>query len=159
MGPYYYWELTGMYKLAQIYIEFGRDLLLGLIRLHKIFKDQGMGEHDIRNVFALVKHNELQNLQWKVEYLKNEINMLKDQKTKATNHLLVLDKRIDEFQGTLNMYKSSWAQKTGEMTFINQEPRMLQESSSYNTNNLYPVSYADPDTSSEVVVVVVTILS
>jgi hypothetical protein len=74
-----------MYQLARIYDE----LVLGhglfdLIRLHKIFKDLGMGEPDIRNVFELVKHNELQNLQWKVEYLKGERNMLEFEKTKAT---------------------------------------------------------------------------
>jgi hypothetical protein len=37
---YDYWELKGMYKLAQIYIEHRRDFLLSLIRLHKIFKQQ-----------------------------------------------------------------------------------------------------------------------
>jgi hypothetical protein len=48
---YNYWELKGMYQLARIYDE----LVLGhglfdLIRLHKIFKDLGMGEPDIRKV-------------------------------------------------------------------------------------------------------------
>jgi hypothetical protein len=38
-----------------------------------------MEEHDIRNVFELVKHNELQNLQWKVEYLRNEKFVLENQ--------------------------------------------------------------------------------
>jgi hypothetical protein len=57
-----------MYKLAQIYDELGLGLF-DLIRVYKIFKDLGMGEPDIHKVLELVKHNELQNLQWKVEYL------------------------------------------------------------------------------------------
>ena len=40
-----YWDLKGMYKLAEIYIELGRDDLLSLIRLQKIFKHLGM-KHD-----------------------------------------------------------------------------------------------------------------
>jgi hypothetical protein len=61
---YDYWELQGMYKLAQIYVELRRDFLY-LIRLHKIFKALEMGKQEIHNVFELVSHNELQNLQRK----------------------------------------------------------------------------------------------
>jgi hypothetical protein len=57
--------------------------------------------------------------------------MLEDQKTKATNHLLVLNRRIDEFQGTLNTYESPLAQKTGGMTYMNQESRMIVAATSY----------------------------
>ena len=89
-------------------------------------------------ILELAKHNQLERLQGKVEYLRKEIEMLEVQKTNATNHLLVLNKRIDEFQGTLNMYESSWAQKMGQMTCMNQEPRMLQVSINYNATNLYP---------------------
>jgi len=39
-----------------------------LLRLHKI--DVGMNEHDVKNELDIAKHNELQNLQWKVDYLK-----------------------------------------------------------------------------------------
>ena len=92
-----------------------------------------MNEHDIINVFELAKHNELENLQWKVEYIRNEVNMLEWEKTKATNHILILNRMIDEFQ-------SSLPQKRGEMN---------QESGWYNnTGNLYPVPYSEPDTSS-----------
>jgi hypothetical protein len=52
-------------------------------------------------MFILVKEHQLEQLQGKVEYLKNEANMLEWEKTKATNHLLVLNRRIDEFQGNL----------------------------------------------------------
>jgi hypothetical protein len=88
-----------------------------------------VGEQDIRNVFKLVKEHQLERLQGKVEYLENQIFMLEDQKTKATNHLLVLNRRIDEFEGRLKMYESPCAQNTPEMTYMNQEPRMVQISS------------------------------
>jgi transposase len=81
-----YWELSGRYRLTQIYDEARYDLR-GLLRLHKIVKDLGMEEHDIINVFELAKYNELQNLQWKVEYLRNEVNMLEMEKWESTNHL------------------------------------------------------------------------
>jgi hypothetical protein len=135
---YDYWELKGMYKLAEIYIELGREDLLSLVTLHKIFKHLGMKEHDMIKVLELAKHNQLERLQWKVQHLENQIFVLEDQKAKATNHLLVLNRRIDEFEGRLNMYESLWTQKTGEATYINQEPRMLQGPRSYNVANLYP---------------------
>jgi hypothetical protein len=80
---YDYWELKGMYKLTEIYIELERDDLLSFIRLHKIFKHLGMKEHDIKNVFELAKHNQLERLQGKVQYLENQIFMLEFQKTES----------------------------------------------------------------------------
>jgi hypothetical protein len=67
-------------------------------------------------MFVLVKEHQLEQLQGKVEYLKNEANMLEWGKTKATNQLLVLNRTIDEFQGNLK----NTAQRT-EMTYMNQE--------------------------------------
>ena len=49
-----------------------------------------MGEKEIINVLELAHHNQLQNVQWKVEYLGNEIGMLEVQETKCTNHILKL---------------------------------------------------------------------
>jgi len=43
-----------------------------------------MGEHDIKKVFELAKYNQLELLQWKVQYLTEEVNMLEFQKAKAT---------------------------------------------------------------------------
>jgi hypothetical protein len=63
--------------------------------------------------------------------------MLEDHKM-ATNHLLVLNRRIDELEGRLNMYESPWAQKTGEMAYMNQEARMIQWPINYNTDYSYP---------------------
>ena len=45
-----------------------------------------MGEQEIINVLELANNHQLQHLQWKVEYLRNDIEMLEDQKTKASNH-------------------------------------------------------------------------
>ena len=129
-----YWELTGRYELTQIYDE-AKKYLPSLLRLHKIVKDLGMEEHDIINVFELAKYNELQNLQWKVEYLRNEVNMLENEKWKSTNQILKLNRMIDEFEGSL-------AKKRGEMAYMNQESGWYD-----NTSNLYP-TYTEPDTSS-----------
>jgi len=108
-----YWELSGRYELAQIYDE-ARYVVRGLVRLHKIVKDRGLGEREIIKVLELAKYDELQNLQWKVEYLRNEVNMLENEKWKSTNQILKLNRMIDEFKGSL-------AQKRGEMAYMNQE--------------------------------------
>ena len=128
---YDYWELKGMHELAEIYIELGRDDLLSLIRLQKIFKHLGMKQHDMFKVLQLAKHNQLELLQAKVEYLENQIFVLEDQKTKATNHILKLNKMIDEFQASL-------AKKIGEMAYMNQETGWYE-----NSSNLYP-TYTEP---------------
>ncbi len=56
-----------------------------------------MGEQEIINVLELANNHQLQHLQWKVEYLSNEINKLEDQKTKCSNHILTLNRRIDGY--------------------------------------------------------------
>jgi hypothetical protein len=131
-----YWECKRMFELVQIYYEAKYDLH-DLLRLHKIFKHLGMGEPDIHKVLELAKHNQLRYLQGKVEYLENEIRMLQDQKAKATNHILKLNKTTDEFEGRFNMFVS-WVQQKGQVGYMNQEPRMLQGPTKYNAANLYP---------------------
>jgi hypothetical protein len=129
-----YWELTGRYKLVQIYEE-ARYNLSNLLRLHKIVKDLGLGEKEIIKVLELAKYDELQNLQWKVEYLRNEVNMLENEKWKSTNQILKLNRMIDEFEGSL-------AKKRGEMANMSRETGWYD-----NTGNLYP-TYLQPPTSS-----------
>src|SRR5215469_9527312 len=124
-----YWELTGRYKVAQIYDEARYDVR-DLLRLHKIVKDLGMGEQEIIKVLELVKYDELQNLQWKVEYLRKEVNMLEMEKWKSTNQILKLNRMIDQFEGSL-------AQKRGEMAYMNQETGWYDS-----TDNLYPIPYS-----------------
>jgi hypothetical protein len=130
-----YWELSGRYELTRIYDEARYDVR-GLLRLHKIVKDLGMGEKEIIKVLELAKHNELERLQWKVEYLRNEVNTLEMEKWKSTNQILKLNRMIDEFEGSL-------AKKRGETPYINQESGWYD-----NTSNLYPIPYSEPDTSS-----------
>ena len=125
-----------MFELVQIYEE-GKYDLHDLLRLHKIIKRLGMEEQDIIKVLELAKHNQLERLQGKVQYLENEIRMLEGQKTKATNHILVLNRKIDEFEGRLNTHVP-WVQQKGQVGYMNQEPRMLQGPVNYNVANLYP---------------------
>ena len=47
-----------------------------------------MREQKIINEFELAKQNQLERLQGKVEYLRNEIFMLELQKSKSTNDIL-----------------------------------------------------------------------
>jgi len=124
-----YWELTGRYKLAQIYDE-ARSDLGGLLRLHRIIKRLEMQEPDIKKVFELAKYNQLEVLQWKVQYLANEVNMLEFQKAKATSDILKLNRAMDQIQSSLSL-----PQKREEM---NQEWYD-------NTRNLYPVGYPPAD--------------
>jgi len=130
-----YWELTGRYELAQIYDEARYDVR-GLLRLHKTVKDLGLSETDVIKVLELVKHNELEHLQRKVEYLRNEVNMLEMEKWKSTDNILKLNSMKDEFEGSLS-------QKRGEMAYMNQETGWYD-----NTDNLYPIPYSDPEISS-----------
>jgi hypothetical protein len=129
-----YWELSGRYELTQIYDE-GRYDIYGLLRLHKIVKDLGLNEQDIENVLDIAKHNELQNLQWKVEYLRNEVNTLEMEKWKSTNQILKLNRMIDEFEESL-------AKKRGEMANMDQETGWYD-----NTGNPYS-TYPEPYTNS-----------
>jgi transposase len=130
-----YWELKQMYELGQIYDEAEYDLHK-LLRLHKIVKGLEMKEHDIHNVLALAKNNQLQYLQWKVEYLRNDVDMLEAQKTKCTNDILKLNTAMGEIH--------SLQPKGGEMTYMNQEPRMLKGP---NSDDAYPTTYTEPYTS------------
>jgi hypothetical protein len=95
-----------------------------------------MKENDVIKVLELAKHNELERLQWKVEYLRNEVNMIENEKWKSTNQILKLNRMKDEFEGSLS-------QKRGEMAYLNQETGWYD-----NTDNLYPIPYSEPEISS-----------
>ena len=110
---YEYWQCKRMFELADIYEEAKYDLP-ELLRLHRIIKRLGMKEQDIIKVFELVEENQLERLQWKVEYLRNEIFVLQDQRTKVTNDILKLNKTRDEFEERLSTY-TPWLQNRGEM--------------------------------------------
>jgi hypothetical protein len=90
-----------MHKLAQIY-EAKYDLRT-FLRLHKIVNDLGMGEQEIINTLKLANNNELPYLQEKVEYFRNRINNLELEKTKCTNDVLTLNRRIDDLTLLFNM--------------------------------------------------------
>ncbi|MFZ0511382.1 MAG: hypothetical protein WAM14_07240 [Candidatus Nitrosopolaris sp.] len=52
----------------------------------------------------------------------NEVNMLDEEKTNCTNHILILNKRRDEYIETMYMYESSLAQKREEMVYMTRNP-------------------------------------
>jgi DNA-binding CsgD family transcriptional regulator len=126
-----YWELTGRFELAQIYDE-ARSDLGGLLGLYKIVKDLEMQEQDIKKVFELAKYNQLEILQWKVQYLTEEVNMLEFQKAKATSDILKLNSAMNQLESSLPV------QQRGEE--MNQERRWYD-----NNGNLYPMEYSQPD--------------
>src|SRR5215472_10213316 len=136
-----YWELEGMYGLSQIYDEAKYDLH-DLLRLHRIVKVLGMEKHDIISAFELIKHNQLQTLEWKAGYLRSKINMLEWEKRSSMYHLSNLRRMINEFEETL-------AHKRGEMAYLNRECRKLrQRFIDYNTHNLQPITQSEPDNNS-----------
>ncbi|MFZ0511174.1 MAG: hypothetical protein WAM14_06175, partial [Candidatus Nitrosopolaris sp.] len=63
-------------------------------------KGLGMEKQDIINVLDLVKHNQLQTLQWKAEYLRYEINILDMEKTKAMSNIFKLKRMVYELQSS-----------------------------------------------------------
>src|SRR5215469_8829904 len=95
-----YWELEGMYGLAQIYEEAKYDLH-DLLRLHRIVKALGMEKHDIISAFELIKNNQLETMQWKAGYLRSEITRLEWEKRKSRYHLFDLERMINESEETL----------------------------------------------------------
>ena len=135
-----FWELEGMYGLAQI-CEAKYDLH-DLLRLHRIAKVRGMEKDDIITAFELIKHNQLEALQWKAGCLRSEINALEWKKRNSMNHLFNMERMINESEKTL-------AQKRGEMAYLNRECRKLrQRIIDYNTHNLHPIAHSEPDTNS-----------
>jgi hypothetical protein len=102
-----YWELDGMFKLAQIYDEAKYDIH-DLLDLHRMVKGLGMEKQDIINVLDYVKYNQLRTLQWEAQRLRDEINMLEIEKTRFTNRIAGYNRAINELQSCL-------AQKRKEM--------------------------------------------
>jgi hypothetical protein len=56
-------------------------------------------------VLKLANNNEVSFLQEKVEYLRTEINNLELKKTECTNHVLTLNRRVDDLIEIVNMYQ------------------------------------------------------
>jgi hypothetical protein len=136
-----YLELEGMHGVAQIYEEAKYDLD-DLLRLHRIVKLLGLEKHYIITAFELIKHNQLQTLQWRAGYLRSEINALEWEKRNSMYHLSNLERMINQYEETLR-------KKRGEMAYLNRECRKLrQRFIDYNTHNLQPIAYSEPDTDS-----------
>ena len=130
-----YWELDGMGRLAQIYDEAKYDLH-DLLRLHRIVKVRGLEKHDIISVFDLIKHNQLETLQWKAGYLRSEINMLEWKKR--------------NLERTINEYEQTLGQKRAEMAYLNRETiKLRQRIIDYNSHNLRPIANSEPDANSD----------
>ena len=140
-----FWELEGMYGLAQISEEAKYDVH-DLLRLHRIAKVRGMEKQDITNVLDLIKNNQLQILQSRAEYLRYEINMLEIEKMRSEHRIVRLKRMINESEETL-------AQKRGEMAYLNRECRKLrQRFIDYNSHNLHPITNSEPNSHSTQIV-------
>jgi len=145
-----YLELNGMYDVLHIYDQIkysGKYSLPSFLRLNRIVNDPGMGEQQIINVLDLANHNQLQYLQDKVEYLNNEVKMLEEEKANCAKHLLLLDKRRDEYMESMYTYESSLAQKREKMA-MDKGTRMLPMPINHHTDDLYSLTYSEPDTNS-----------
>jgi hypothetical protein len=137
-----YWELEGMYGLVQIYEQAKYDLD-DLLKLHRIVKLLGLEKHDIISALELIKHNQLETLQWKAGYLRSEINTLEWKKRNSTYHLSNLERTINEYEETLK-------QKRAEMAYLNRETRKLrQRIIDYGSHNLRPIAHSEPDANSD----------
>ena len=143
-----YWELDGMCRLAQIYDEAKYDLH-DLLRLHRIVKGVGMEKRDIISVFDLIKHNQLETLQWKARYLRSEINTLEWKKRNLERTINTLEWKKRNLERTINEYEESLAQKRAEMAYLNRESIKLRRVVEYNTNNLQPITHSEPDANSD----------
>ena len=114
-----------------------------MLRLHRIAKVRGMEKDHIISVFDLIKHNQLEVLQWKAGCLRSEINALEWKKRNSMNHLFNMERMINDSEKTL-------AQKRGEMAYLNRESRKLrQRIIDYNSHNLHPIAHSEPNTDSQ----------
>jgi peptidoglycan hydrolase CwlO-like protein len=89
-----------MHRLTQIYEEAKYDVH-DLLRLHKMAKDLRMEKPDIINVLDLVKNNQVETLQSKVDSLKDEIKMWEIEKTMAKHRVVRLKRTIFELEWSL----------------------------------------------------------
>jgi hypothetical protein len=90
-------------------------------------EEQGTDEQEIINVLKLANNNELP----KVDYRRDQINILELEKTECTTDILTLNRRIDEFNETANLCESYLNEKRVEVARLNQE---LKGSDNLNTN-------------------------
>jgi hypothetical protein len=112
-----YLETKNMYEFLQVYdqIKNSKYSISSFLRLYKILEDLRMGEQQIINVLNLAKHNQLEHLQWKVEYLLSEAKMLTDEKTKCTNDIAILNDRRDQYMREEYMHEAYLAQLREEI--------------------------------------------
>jgi hypothetical protein len=116
-----YLETKNMYDFLQAYDQIkhsGRYSISSFLRLHRIIEDLGMGEQQLINVLNLANHNQLEHLQWKVEYLRSEAKMLIDEKTKCTNDLAILNDRRDQYMKEEYMHEGYLAQLREDISYL-----------------------------------------
>ena len=70
-----------------------------------------------------------------VEYFRNQIRNLEFEKTKCTNNVLVLTKRMRELRETINMCESSLNEKREEIAFLNEQQKRLDNLVTNNNGN------------------------
>jgi len=124
-----YLESKNMYDFLQAYDQIrnlGRYSISSFLRLYRIVNDLGMGEQQLINILNLAKYNQLEHLQWKVEYLANEVNKLEEEKTKCTNNLAILSNRCDEYMKAEYMYESYLARLKEEISYLENGSRLLR---------------------------------
>jgi hypothetical protein len=147
-----YLELEARHDLAEIYNNLGANSLFRIIRLCEICKNLRMNEHDIYRALDIAKHGELQNLQWKVEYLHNEINALEAKKARATSELLSINKMKDELPSFLaqNRYMNQGTGFCNNNTNSELPPdiqnlqRRINSNNNDNNNSLYSPATIPP---------------
>jgi hypothetical protein len=83
----------------------------------------------------------------KVEYLSNEIKMLEEEKANCSKHLLLLNKRRDEYMESMYTYESFLAQKREKMA-MDKGTKMLPRPINHDADDLYSLTYSEPDTNS-----------
>jgi prefoldin subunit 5 len=86
-------------------------------------------------VLKLTNNNELPYLQDKVEYLRTQINHLELEKSKCTNDVLILTRRLDELREAVDVYEASLQEKRDQMRYLNRELKMVNNVITNNSGN------------------------
>jgi hypothetical protein len=121
-----YLETENMYDFLQVYdqIRHSTYSISSFLRLHRIVEDLGMREQQLINVLNLANHNQLEHLQWTVEYLANEVNTLEEEKRKCTTDIAILNNRRDVCMKAEYRYESHLAQPREKVDYIENRSRL-----------------------------------
>ena len=130
-----YWKLKQLHNLNTVYEELGDEGTGDFLRLYKLAKAKGVG---VRQVIHLLKiaNNNLPEIEWRYERLKNDVSMLQSQKHTCTRKLYQLNNQTATTSRVLSSLRISCERESKEIeSLYNEKTRLEAVVSKYKNNN------------------------